>query len=82
MTATLILENPSEDLLKAFKNMAKAANVKCKIGKKSKEPKYYALKDAPAMRKITRDFEALPKKEQDRLKAELERELAECSNGN
>lgn len=38
MTTILILENPSDELLRAFKNMAKAANVKCKIGKKSKEP--------------------------------------------
>ena len=82
MTTILTLENPSDELLRAFKNMAKAANVKCKIGKKLKEPKYYALEDSPAMRKITRDFEALPKKEQDRLRAELECELAERASGN
>ena len=52
MTTILTLENPSDELLKAFKNMAKAANVKCKIGKKSKEPKYYKLEDSPAIRKI------------------------------
>ncbi|MGX3044165.1 hypothetical protein [Helicobacter sp. T3_23-1056] len=51
MTTILTLENPSDELLRAFKNMAKAANVKCKIGK-SKEPKYYALEDSPAIKKI------------------------------
>lgn len=73
MTMTLTLENPSDELIKAFKNMAKAANVKCKV--KSKEPKFYTLEDSPAIRKITKDFEALPQKEQNRLRAELDREL-------
>ncbi|MGX2972022.1 hypothetical protein [Helicobacter sp. T3_23-1059] len=82
MTTILTLENPSDELLRAFKNMAKAANVKCKIGKKSKEPKYYTLEDAPAIRKITRDFEALPKNKQDEIRAELEAELAGYANGN
>ena len=82
MTTILTLENPSDELLRAFKNMAKAANVKCKIGKKSKEPKYYALEDSPAIQKITRDFEALPKSKQDEIRAELEAELAGYANGN
>lgn len=81
MTTILTLENPSDELLRAFKNMAKAANVKCKIGK-SKEPKYYALEDSPAIKKITRDFEALPKSKQDEIRAELEAELAGYANGN
>lgn len=79
MTMTLTLENPSDDLIRAFKNMAKAANVKCKVGKskepKSNESKFYTLKDSPAIQKITKDFKALPQKEQNRLRAELNREL-------
>lgn len=74
MTMTLTLENPSDELIRAFKNMAKAANVKCKVGK-VKESKFYTLEDSPAIRKITKDFEALPQKEQNRLRAELDREL-------
>ena len=82
MTTILTLENPSDELLRAFKNMAKAANVKGKIGKKSNEPKYYTLEDSPAIRKITKDFEALPKSKQDEIRAELEAELAGYANGN
>lgn len=81
MTMTLTLENPSDELIRAFKNMAKAANVKCKVGK-SKEPKFYTLKDSPAIRKIKKDFELLPQKEKDRLRAELDRELESFAYGN
>lgn len=81
MTMTLTLENPSDELIKAFKNMAKAANVKCKVGK-SKEPQCYTLKDSPAIQKIKKDFEALPQKEQNRLRAELDRELQGFAYGN
>lgn len=86
MTMTLTLENPSDELIRAFKNMAKAANVKCKVGKskkpKSSEAKFYTLKDSPAIQKITKDFEALPQKEQNRLRAELDRELQGFAYGN
>ena len=86
MTMTLTLENPSNELIKAFKNMAKAANVKCKVGK-SKEPKlkeqeFYTLENSPAVRKIKQDFELLPQKEKDRLRAELDRELESFAYGN
>lgn len=81
MTMTLTLENPSDELIRAFKNMAKAANVKCKVGK-IKEPEFYTLKDSPAIQKITKDFEALPQKEQNRLRAELDRELQGFAYGN
>lgn len=81
MTMTLTLENPSDELIRAFKNMAKAANVKCKVGK-SKESKFYTLKDSPAIRKIKKDFETLPEKEQNRLRAELDRELQGFAYGN
>lgn len=82
MTTILTLENPSDELLRAFKNMAKATNVKCKIDKKPKGPKYYKLEDSPAIRKITKDFEVLPKSKQDEIRAELEAELAGYANGN
>lgn len=86
MTMTLTLENPSDELIRAFKNMAKAANVKCKVGKskefKPNESKFYTLKDSPAIQKITKDFEALPQKEQNRLRAELDRELQGFAYGN
>ena len=74
MTTILTLENPSDELLRAFKNMAKAANVKCKIGKKSKEPKYYTLEDAPAIKKIdkwARENPYLAKQARLELEAEM-----------
>ncbi len=78
MTTTLTLENPSEELLKAFKNMAKAANVKCKIGK-SKEPKYYALDDAPAIKKIDKWAQKNPElAKQARLELEAEMASYQC----
>lgn len=52
MTAIFTLENHSDKLLRAFKNIEKSANVKCKIDKKSKEPKYYKIEDSPVIRKI------------------------------
>lgn len=86
MTMTLTLENPSDELIRAFKNMAKVANVKCKVGKskepKLKEPQFYTLKNSPAIQKIKKDFEALPQKEQNRLRTELDRELQGFAYGN
>ncbi|MGX3009980.1 hypothetical protein ACWIUD_00250 [Helicobacter sp. 23-1044] len=73
MTTILTLENPSDELLRAFKNMAKAANVKCKIGK-SKEPKYYTLEDSPAIKKIdkwARENPDLAKQARLELEAEM-----------
>lgn len=73
MTMTLTLEN-SDDLIRAFKNMAKAANVKCKVGK-SKEPKFYTLKNSPAIQKIDKWAKAHPKLAQEAIN-ELEIEMS------
>lgn len=79
MTMTLTLENPSNDLITAFKNMAKAANVKCKVGKskepKSNESKFYTLENSPAIGKIDKWAKANPKLAQEAIK-ELEAEMS------
>lgn len=86
MTMTLTLENPSDELIRAFKNMAKAANVKCKVGKskepKSNESKFYTLKDSPAIQKIDKWAQANPKLAKEAIK-ELEVEMSSyASNSN
>lgn len=48
MKAILTLENPSDELLKALKSMAKAANVRCRLLHKAKIPAW--LKEAKEMR--------------------------------
>lgn len=79
MTMTLTLENPSDELIRAFKNMAKAANVKCKVGKskepKSKESKFYTLKNSPAIQKIDKWAQTNPKLAKEAIK-ELEAEMS------
>lgn len=81
MTMTLTLENPSNELIRAFKNMAKAANVKCKVGK-SKKSKFYTLKDSPAIQKIDKWAQANPKLAKEAIK-ELEVEMSSyASNSN
>lgn len=79
MTMTLTLENPSDELIRAFKNMAKAANVKCKVGKskkpKSSEAKFYTLKDSPAIKKIDKWAQANPRLAKEAIK-ELEAEMS------
>lgn len=74
MDTIISLENPSDELIRAFKNMAKAANVKCKVGK-SKETKFYALKDSPAIRKIDKWAQANPRPAKEAIK-ELEAEMS------
>lgn len=86
MTMTLTLENPSDELIRAFKNMAKAANVKCKVGKskelKQNESKFYTLKDSPAIQKIDKWAQANPKLAKEAIK-ELEVEMSSyASNSN
>lgn len=86
MTMTLTLENPSDELIRAFKNMAKAANVKCKVGKskefKPNESKFYTLKDSPAIQKIDKWAQANPKLAKEAIK-ELEVEMSSyASNSN
>ena len=47
MKAILTLENPSDELLKALKSMAKAANVRCRLLHKANTPAW--LKEAKEM---------------------------------
>ena len=56
MRATLTLENPSDELLKAFKSMAKAANVRFKLDKKAKSPAW--LKEARDMEQNPHKYKA------------------------
>ena len=56
MKAVLTLENPSDELLKAFKSMAKVANVKCKLQHKAKMPAW--LKEAKEMSQKPHTYKA------------------------
>lgn len=55
MTTTISLENPSIELLKAFKSMAKAANVKLKVRQNAK-PSW--LKEAKDMSENPHKYKA------------------------
>lgn len=55
MRAVLTLENPSNELLKAFKSMAKVANVKCRLHQ-NKMPAW--LKEAKKMSQKPHQYKA------------------------
>lgn len=63
MTATFTIENATDELLKAFKSMAKVANAKFKVAKtpKAKEPEFYTLENSPAIKSIEKWEKAHPK---------------------
>lgn len=65
MTATFTIENATDELLKAFKSMAKATNAKFKVDKKgkhkAKEPEFYTLESSPAVRAIDKWEKTHPK---------------------
>lgn len=52
MTTTLIIENATDELLKAFKSMAKAANAKFKVEKRTKTKKLFI----PALDKAIQEY--------------------------
>lgn len=55
MRAVLTLENPSDELLKAFKSMAKVAKVKCRL-RQDKTPAW--LKEAKEMSQKPHQYKA------------------------
>ncbi len=56
MKAVLTLENPSDELIKAFKSMAKVANVKCQVWQKAKTPAWF--KEAKEMSQKPHKYKA------------------------
>lgn len=64
MTATITLENVSDDVLKIFKSLAKVANVKCKVTK-SQSPLDKAIKSYEKEKHTLKTYKSFDEFEQD-----------------